>query len=75
MISIDWDEFREYKKHAHATDNFEIALDFLKSYYNLVSPLDVFDSLVNDDIGQMMLNKRDIKSPEDLEPYLFKARS
>ena len=75
MINIDWDEFREYKKHAHSTDNFEITLGFLKSYYNVVSPLDVFDSLINDDIGQMMLNKRDITCAEDLEPFLFKARS
>ena len=75
MINIDWDEFKEYKKHSHSTDNFANTLGFLKSYYNVISPMNVYDTLANDDIGRMMLNKREIQSAEDLEPYLFKARN
>lgn len=74
MVKINWDEFKEYKKHSHREDNFEILLEFMKSYYNMSSPFDVYDSLSVDGIGQMMLEKRDISDAEGLETYLFKLR-
>jgi len=36
------------------------------------SPMDIYDSLSCDGIGQMMLEKRDITDAEGLESYLFR---
>ncbi|MEA2091657.1 MAG: hypothetical protein U9O83_04725 [Campylobacterota bacterium] len=72
MVKINWDEYKLFKKHSHKDDNFTILLDFMKSYYNMTSPMDVYDTLSVDDIGQMMLEKRDIIDAEGLESYLFK---
>jgi len=74
LVKINWDAFKEYKKDSHRSENFEILLDFMKSYYNMVSPFDIYDVFAHDDIGQMMLNKREIKDAEGLENYLFKLR-
>ena len=74
MVKINWDEFKEYKKHSHRDDNFEILLDFMKSYYNMINPVDIYDSLAVDGLGEMMLEKRDIIDAEGLESYLFKLK-
>jgi hypothetical protein len=70
LIKIDWDEYKEYKQHSVRDDNFGVLLDFLKSYYNVTHPSDMYESLKEDDIAQMMLDKRDIKDAEDLERFL-----
>lgn len=73
MYSIDWDEFKIFKKHTSKEgDNFELLLEFLKSYYNMTSPQEMYDTMKRDDIAPMMLEKRDIKSSSDLENILFK---
>ncbi len=72
MVKINWDEYKEYKKYSHSDDNFEILLDFMKSYYNMISPVEVYETLVADGLGQMMLEKRSIDDAEGLEKYLFK---
>ncbi|MBA3025789.1 MAG: hypothetical protein FP820_05185 [Sulfurimonas sp.] len=74
MIRINWDEYKEYKRHSHKEDNFEILLDFFKSFYNVVNPYDIYDSLAEDDLGKMMLEKRDIRDAEDMENYLLKTK-
>jgi hypothetical protein len=74
MIRINWDEYKEYKRHSHKEDNFEILLDFFKSFYNATNPYDIYDSLVEDDLGKMMLEKRDIRDAEDMENYLLKTK-
>lgn len=71
MVNINWDEFKIFKQHSHKEDNFTILLDFIKSYYNMNNPTDVYDTLVNDDTAKMMLDKRDIVDAEGLETYLF----
>jgi len=71
MVKINWDEFKLYKKDHAKTDNFEIVLDFFKSYYSMINPVDIFESLEADGLGQMMLEKRGIKDPEGLEEFLF----
>lgn len=75
MVSnIDWGEFKLFRQASmKEQDNFMMLIDFLKSYYNLFSVYDIFDTLFNDETAKMMLDKRDIKSAEELEPYLFKA--
>ena len=71
MVNINWDEFKAFKQHSHKDDNFLILLDFIKSYYNMSSPLDIYDTLKYDGTGQMMLDKRDIADAEGLEDYLY----
>ena len=72
MIKINWDEYKEHKQYSVRNDNFEILLEFMKSFYNMSSPMDMYEVFVADDIASMMLQKRNIKDAEDLENYLFK---
>ena len=72
LVKINWDEYKEHKKYSAKSDNFEILLDFIQSFYNITSPFEMFETLNNDDIAQMMLDKRDINSAEKLENHLFK---
>ncbi len=73
MLNINWDEYKEYKQHTHTeADNFIILLNFMKSYYKMVSPMDIYDTLINDELAKMMLDKRDITDAEGLESFLFK---
>ena len=75
MVKINWDEYKEFKKYAHSDDNFGVLLSFMKSYYNMINPVDIYDSLAADGLGEMMLEKRSITDAEGLEKYLFKAKS
>ena len=73
MVNIDWKEFKEYRAHSQKKeDNFSILLDFLKSYYNMFSIIEIYDTLKYDETAKMMLDKRDIIDAEGLEKYLFK---
>ena len=75
MSKINWDEYKKYKLDSskkESLDNFEMLLEFLRSFYNNQSPFEVFDILNEDEIGKMMLEKREIKRPEDLEDYVHK---
>jgi len=72
MARIDWDEYKEYKKFSMKKDNFEILLEFMKSYYNMNNPKEMYETLKADDIAQMMLEKRSITDAEALENFLFK---
>ncbi len=74
MISIDWKEFKEFRAHSvKKDDNFATLLDFLKSYYNMFSATEIYETLRYDDTANMMLEKRDICDAEALEQYLFKV--
>lgn len=72
MSRINWEEYKEHKKYSVRDDNFEILLEFMKSYYNMTNPSDMYEILREDDIAQMMLEKRDITDAGDLENFLFK---
>ncbi|MFA6197464.1 MAG: hypothetical protein WC656_12590 [Sulfurimonas sp.] len=73
MIKINWDEFKSYKLEVKSKDdNFIALVNFMKSYYNMSSPREMFESFAKDDLAVMMLEKRDISSPSDLESYLGK---
>jgi len=72
LAQINWDEYKEHKQYSVRNDNFEILLEFMKSYYNMTNPSDIFDMLREDEIAVMMLEKRNIKDAEDLENFLFK---
>ena len=72
MVTINWAEYKEFKKYTNKNDNFEILLDFIKSYYNMSSPQDIYEVLCADETAQLMLAKRKIEDAEGLEKYLFK---
>ncbi len=78
MAKIDWDEYKTYKYERddkESLDNFEILLEFLRSFYNKTSSFEVFDMLENDPLGKMMLDKREINRPDQLEDYLYRKLS
>ncbi len=78
MSRINWDEYKKYKyqrEDLKELDNFEILLEFLRSFYNKSSSFEVFDMLDDDALGKMMLDKRNIKKPEQLEDYLYRNLS
>ena len=72
MIRIDWDEYKEHKKTSVRTHKLELMLEFLKSYYNMNNPSDIYKTLKADDIGEMLLEKYNVKNDIDLEDILFK---
>ena len=73
MVSINWEEFKIFKiSSSKKGDNFEVLLDFLKSFYNITSPKELFETMLEDDTAQLMLRKREFHSVEDLEKHLFK---
>jgi len=71
LANINWAEYKEYKKYIAKKDNFEILLDFIKSYYNMTSPFDIFAILHDDETAKMMLDKREITDAEKLENFMF----
>lgn len=78
MAKINWDEYKTYKKEredAENFDNFGLLLEFLRSFYNKSSAHEVYDMLDDDPLGRMMLDKREISRPEQLEIYLYKKLS
>ncbi len=74
MIQINWSEFKEYKQHSNKKENLEILLDFIKSYYSMTNPSDIYASLINDELAQMMLEKHNINDDEDMENYIFRRK-
>lgn len=72
MATFDWNEYKEFKKFSHQEDKLQIAIDFMKSYYNMVGPREIYEMLAEDDIGMMMLEKRDISDAEGLENFMYK---
>ena len=69
-MQIDWDEYKEYKKMSVRDDNFERLIEFMKSYYNMHNPYELFDALKADDIAEMMLRKRSIPDASQMEKFL-----
>ncbi|MCK9472571.1 hypothetical protein [Sulfurimonas sp.] len=73
MIDIDWDEFKFFKQYSTKKgDNFEVLLDFLKSHYLMTNIQEMYETMANDDIAQLMLNKRELNSVEALQKHLFR---
>ena len=72
MASIDWKEYKEFKTHTTKEDRLEILVDFIKSYYNMSSPRDMFSMIQDDDIGQMLLERKDISDAEGLESFMYR---
>ena len=73
MTKLNWEEYKEFRKYSNKEDKLQLAIDFMKSYYNMNSPSDMYEILANDDIGKMLLDKRDITDAEGLETFMFKS--
>jgi len=71
LATFDWDEYKEFKKFNQKKDRLQVAIDFIKSYYNINSPTDIYIMLAEDDLGRMMLDKREIRDAEGLENFMF----
>ncbi|MFT5836097.1 MAG: hypothetical protein ACI9RG_000991 [Sulfurimonas sp.] len=71
MATFDWNEYKEFRKFSSQEDKLKVAIDFIRSYYKLSSTSDLYNMLSNDDIGQMMLAKRNITDAEGLENFMF----
>jgi hypothetical protein len=71
LAAFDWDEYKEFKKFTNKEDKLQVAIDFMRSYYNMSGPVEIYEMLAEDDIGQMMLNKRDITDAEGLENFMY----
>lgn len=73
MTEIDWNEFKFFKQYSNKKDdNFEVLLDFLKSYYKMTSIKEIYDTIAYDEVACLMLKKRDIDSAETLEKHIFR---
>ena len=73
MITFNWEEYKEFRQHTSQTDKLKIAIDFMRSYYNMSSPDDMFNMLKVDEVGEMMLEKRDIKDAHGLENFMYQS--
>ncbi|MCX6077191.1 MAG: hypothetical protein NTW78_09970 [Campylobacterales bacterium] len=72
MVKIHWDGYKDFKAHSNSKDdNFTTLINFMKSYYNLSKPKDMFDFLSSDELAILMLEKRSIYSVEELETFLL----
>lgn len=75
MMKINWDEFKAFKQdygNPHRRDNFGLLIEFLRSFYNVKDIYVLYDSLENDELSQMMMQKRQITSVTSLEMYIIK---
>jgi len=73
MVKINWEAYKDFKAHSNSKDdNFITLINFLKSYYRVNSPRDMFESLASDELAVMMLQKRGITTAAELESFLFK---
>ena len=73
MASIDWKEYKEFKEHSNKEDRFLIAIDFMRSYYNINNASDMFKMLKSDDVGNMLLERNDIVNAEGLESFISRS--
>ena len=73
MVIINWDEYKDYKQYCKQEDKLKMVIGFIKSYYNIISTADMFEILFEDELGKMLLNKREIIDAVGLETFMFQA--
>ena len=73
MAKFDWEEYKEFKKFSSKEDKLQIAIDFVRSYYKISGATEIYEMISEDDLGQMMLDKREIIDAEGLENFMFQA--
>lgn len=78
MKQINWEQFKHYKQerpNPTGMDNFQLLIEFIRGYYNIVHIDDLFDMINEDDLSRQMLNKREITSSILLEEYLYRLQN
>jgi len=72
MIKINWEDYKHFKTEEYMKkgDNFDVLLDYLRSYYNLKNPVDIYEVLCEDELAMQMLSKRAIHDSYKLEDYI-----
>ena len=72
MVKINWEDYKDFKTNDYTKngDNFDILLEYLRSYYNLKNPVEIYDVLSEDDLARQMLEKRSIADAYALSDYI-----
>ena len=73
MTTINWDEYKDYKQYCKQEDKLKMVIGFIKSYYNIISTVDMYEILFEDELGKLLLNKREIIDAIGLENFMFKS--
>ncbi len=77
MVKINFDKFKEFKAYLspeQKKDNFLSLISFLRKEYRLYTIDDIYETLLEDDLGTAMMEKREIKSIKDFEMFVFKSQ-
>lgn len=72
MIKINWEDYKDFKTNDYTKngDNFDILLEYLRSYYNLKNFLEIYEVLLEDELARQMLEKRSIADAYALSDYI-----
>lgn len=72
MIKINWEDYKDFKTNDSTQngDNFDILLEYLRSYYNLKSFVEIYDVLYEDELARQMLEKRSLGDAYALNDYI-----
>lgn len=72
MIKINWEDYKDFKTNDYTKngDNFDILLEYLRSYYNLKNFLEIYEVLLEDELAKQMLEKRSIADAYALSDYI-----
>lgn len=74
MTQINWNQFKVFKQeysNRMGFDNFQLLLEFIRSVDNLISPDEMFDILMDDELSRQMVEKRGITDAIRLEEHLY----
>lgn len=77
MVKISFEKFKEYKQFLspeQKQDNFLALIRFLRNEYKLYTIDDIYETLLEDELGVAMMEKREIKSIKDFEMYSFQSK-
>ena len=77
MITINFGKFKEYKSFLspdQKKDNFLALISFLRTEYKLYTIDDIYETLLEDELGTAMMDKREIKNIKDFEMFVFKSQ-
>lgn len=74
MTQINWNQFKVFKQeysNRMGFDNFQLLLEFIRSIDNLISPDEMLDILMDDELSRQMVEKRGITDAIRLEEHLY----
>ena len=76
MITIDWKEFKLYKKEsiAEGLDNLEYLIRFVRSFYNLRASGEIYETFTFDSLATQLMQKQNINSSAEFEKYMINKK-